>query len=169
MTPQAMLDRRDAFSDADVEPAPAQVIERTHFLDEPERMVEWQQRHERAESNTFRTLRCRREKDHRRWRRIERYEVVLRLVITSEPSRVRVLEHSQPFVVQRAEILSAPLQVIEDAELHRIPPTVRRTILRCALDYYDFTFGSPRARARRSAEAPPGVRRPISAEAVRSA
>ncbi len=109
---------RYATSDADVEPAMAQVIEHANFLDHAQRRVERQQIDERPEPQPLGHAGHRTEVDAGHRHHVERRGMVLGHVQAIEASLVRRGGELQPLVEQRRHRSAAMLDVIEKPDLH---------------------------------------------------
>ena len=118
------LEGRDALADADLEPAAAHLVEHADLFDQAQRIVKRQGIDQRAEAQSLGALRHRREEYARRRRHAERRRVVLRQVIGVEAGAVIRLDQLQAALIERAERLVAPVEMIENAEveLHGPPP-----------------------------------------------
>ena len=120
-----------ATADADFEPAAAQVIEHADLLDQPQRMVQRQHVHARAEAHACRALRHGAEEHVLRGRQaVDGRRVVLGEVIGVEPGAVERFDLQQALAVDLIQPQAGHrLDVIEDAEreAHTTP-----SVLSCA-------------------------------------
>src|SRR4029453_5652898 len=48
--------------------------------------------------------------------------MMLGLVVAHEPGGIRIFDHLEALVVEHAEVVTAPFQMVEDAELHHAAP-----------------------------------------------
>ena len=122
------LVRHDAAPHPEVEPAPREVIEHADLLDQPERVVERQAVHAGPETDAPGALGGRGQEDAGHGRQPERRRVVLGQVVGVEARRVVLLEQAQPVLVEIRHRHVAPVEVVEDAQVHvpsRGPPRWR--------------------------------------------
>ena len=111
--------------DPELEAPSAQVVEHADLLDQPERVVERQDRHQRAEPKLTGMASGGGEEDARRGRHAERSLMMLGQVVAVEPERVGPRQQLQSLLVLLVERkLRLPFQMVEDAELrdHAVLP-----------------------------------------------
>ena len=110
---------RDPAADSELEAPAAHLVEHRNFFDEPQRRVEGQEVDERPEPDPARALRHRGQEDSGRRRHAESCGVMLGHVVGPEPRGLDGLDELQPMLVQRADRLVRPIDVIEDSESRR--------------------------------------------------
>lgn len=89
-------------------------------LDQPQRMVEWQQQNHRAETQPLLALRKRSEKNRRRRRAAERCAVMLCQMIGAEAVTVVSRGEPPPVGIEFAEQHTGSVEVVEHAEFHEL-------------------------------------------------
>ena len=114
------FDGRDALADADVQASAAHLVEHTQLFEEPERVVERQQIHERADAQALRSAGNHREVDVGRGREAERGRVMLGHVIAVEAQPVVEFGQRQALCEKRSGIARAAVDVIENADFKRL-------------------------------------------------
>src|SRR6516162_9731119 len=115
------FDARKAAAGAPIDPAAGQHIEQRHLLGEPQGMVEWDERHRRADAQPLGSSRCQSAYHMYRGTDAEAAEVML-----GEPDRVIAgpvhdLDPLQSAGVDRGQIDPAfrPAEKLQNPELHR--------------------------------------------------
>ena len=112
------LERRHAAADAELEPPAAQLIEHADFFDQPQRMIERQQIHQRAEAQLLGALRQRGKENSRRSRAADRRAVMLGEVIAVKARAVISLGKPQPAGKQLGMRDAGIVHVVENTEFH---------------------------------------------------
>ena len=121
------LDRRDAAADAIEKPPAAHLVEHADLIDQPQRMIERQQIHHRAEFEPLGALRDRRQKDAGRGRVAEGGVMVLGEVVAIEPGPIVRLDELQPFLEMPGQRQPAVVQMVKYPKPHRplLAPSLR--------------------------------------------
>ena len=112
------LNGRSTASDADLEPAAAQLIEHADFLDQPQRRVQRQHVDHWTESHARGPLRNGSEKDTGRGRHAQRRTVMLGQVVAAESRLLRGHDQLQTILVETGQGLITPVEVIKNAKFH---------------------------------------------------
>ncbi len=102
----------------EVEPAPGELIEHAHLLDEPERVVERQAVHARPEPDAPGALGGRGQEDPGHRSQAERRRMVLGQVVGVEAGRVVLLEQPEAVLVEVRHRDVPAVEVVEDAQVH---------------------------------------------------
>ncbi len=88
-----------ATPDTRHEAAMRELVDHTEFLDQPGWMIQRQAQHHGAQPDPRRALRDRGKEHDRRWRHVERGEVVLRDVVAIEPVLLGALDQADTLIV----------------------------------------------------------------------
>ena len=119
----AELEIGDAAPDAELEPAPPEMVEHADLFHQPDRVVERQDVDQRPEQHRPRPLGDGGEEYAGRGRHAQRRRVVLRHVVAVDSRRLVTLHHPEAVLVEVGERdFAAAVEMVEDAEFHRRAP-----------------------------------------------
>jgi hypothetical protein len=122
------LVRHDPPPHAEVESAAREMVEHAHLLDEPQRVVEGEAVHAGPEADAPRALAGGGEEDAGDGRQTERRRVVLGEVVRVEAGGVVLLEQAQPALVVLVHRHVAPVEMVEDPEVHGARKRIRKPV-----------------------------------------
>jgi hypothetical protein len=112
------LDRRDAAADAQLEAAPAELVEHADLLDHSQGVVERKRVDEGTETQALRALRDGGKKNAGRGGKAEWRRVMFGRVIGVEAAAIVGFDNLQPLLIERVEGPVVAIEVVENADLH---------------------------------------------------
>ncbi len=121
------LDRDRAATEADLQPAAAELVDHADFLDQPQRMMQRHRPYQRTETQPLGALRDRRQEDARRGREAQRRRMMLGEMIGVESGAVVSLHHLEAVFVIIREGAAVAVEMVEDAEFH-VSPAIDRLL-----------------------------------------